>query len=172
VLAALPQADALIMAAAVADFRPTATARDKLKKEGGIPEIRLEKTPDILGAVADQKPGTGFPKVTVGFAAESRDLLENARLKLQSKKLDLIVANDISASDAGFAVETNRVILLDADGGQESLPLMSKDEVAQAVMERVAGLLVEAVCDLSPDPGGSSPSPRIGRPAPQPGPPD
>jgi phosphopantothenoylcysteine decarboxylase/phosphopantothenate--cysteine ligase len=141
VLAALPQADALIMAAAVADFRPADPARDKIKKGGGIPEIRLENTPDILHAVAERKTRSGFPRVTVGFAAESQDLLENARAKLQSKRLDLIAANDISALDAGFAVETNRVALLSADGGQESLPLMSKEGVAQAVLERVVELL-------------------------------
>ncbi len=80
-------------------------------------------------------------KVVVGFAAESRDLVENAVTKLTSKKLDFIAANDISASDAGFAVETNRITLLYADGRRESLPLMGKDEVADAIMERVAALL-------------------------------
>jgi phosphopantothenoylcysteine decarboxylase/phosphopantothenate--cysteine ligase len=77
----------------------------------------------------------------VGFAAESQELLKNARAKLQAKRLDLIAANDISARDAGFAVETNRVTLLGADGSQESLPLMSKEEVAEAVLGRVVNLL-------------------------------
>jgi phosphopantothenoylcysteine decarboxylase/phosphopantothenate--cysteine ligase len=77
----------------------------------------------------------------VGFAAESRDLLENAASKLQSKGLDLIAANDISAQDAGFAVETNRVTLLFADGRREALPLMSKSEVAETILARVAALL-------------------------------
>ncbi len=77
----------------------------------------------------------------VGFAAESRDLLENASAKLQSKGLDFIAANDISAGDAGFAVETNRVTLLFADGRSEALPLMSKSEVAETIIERVAALL-------------------------------
>jgi phosphopantothenoylcysteine decarboxylase/phosphopantothenate--cysteine ligase len=79
--------------------------------------------------------------VVVGFAAESRDLLENATAKLKSKKLDIIAANDVSASDAGFAVDTNRISLLHADGQVEALPLMSKQEVAEVILERVAALL-------------------------------
>ncbi len=133
--------DALIMAAAVADFRPKSTAKDKIKKEGGVPQIELEATEDILKAVASQKGGAKRPRVVVGFAAESRDLLQNAANKLESKGLDLIAANDISAGDAGFAVETNRVTLLFADGRKEALPLMSKTEVADILIERIAGLL-------------------------------
>lgn len=135
------ESDALIMAAAVADFRPKNQARDKIKKEGGIPQIELEATDDILKTVADARSGEARPRVVVGFAAESRDLLENAAYKLQSKGLDFIAANDISADDAGFAVETNRVTLLFADGRQEGLPLMSKSEVAEAILVRVAKLL-------------------------------
>lgn len=135
------ESDALIMAAAVADFRPKNQARDKIKKEGGIPQIELEATDDILKTVADARSGEARPRVVVGFAAESRDLLENAAYKLQSKGLDFIAANDISADDAGFAVETNRVTLLFADGRQEGLPLMSKSEVAETILVRVAKLL-------------------------------
>jgi phosphopantothenoylcysteine decarboxylase/phosphopantothenate--cysteine ligase len=135
------ESDALIMAAAVADFRPKNQAKDKIKKEGGIPQIELEATDDILKTVADARSGEARPRVVVGFAAESRDLLENAAYKLQSKGLDFIAANDISADDAGFAVETNRVTLLFADGRQEGLPLMSKSEVAEAILVRVAKLL-------------------------------
>lgn len=142
VLEAIPQADALLMAAAVADFTPAAPAGEKIKKEGGIPQITLTLAPDILSSVAEQKTATGYPRVTVGFAAESGDLLTNARAKLAKKKLDLIVANDISATDAGFAVDTNRVTLLDASGGQEELPLLSKAEVAEHILARVASLLV------------------------------
>ena len=133
--------DALIMAAAVADFRPKHQAKDKIKKEGGMPQIELEATEDILKTVAGEGSGRERPRVVVGFAAESRDLLENAAHKLQSKGLDFIAANDISAEDAGFAVETNRVTLLFADGRQESLPLMSKSEVAEVILVRVAKLL-------------------------------
>ena len=141
VLTESADSDALIMAAAVADFRPKAMAKDKIKKEGGIPRIELEATDDILKMVSLQRSETKRPFVVVGFAAESRDLLENASAKLQSKGLDFIAANDISAGDAGFAVETNRVTLLFADGRSESLPLMSKSEVAETIIERVAALL-------------------------------
>ena len=134
---------ALVMAAAVADFRPTDPAADKIKKEGGVPEIRLEHTPDILKAVAQFKAEQGWPRLTVGFAAESQQLLENAAAKLHAKRLDLIVANDISAQDAGFAVDDNRVTLLHADGFSEALPLMSKDQVAAEIMRRILTLLVQ-----------------------------
>jgi phosphopantothenoylcysteine decarboxylase/phosphopantothenate--cysteine ligase len=129
------------MAAAVADFRPRDPAADKIKKVGGIPEIRLEATPDILRAVAGYKGQHGWPRLTVGFAAESGNLFDNARAKLEAKGLDLIVANDISAPDAGFGVDTNRVTLLSPDGRCEPLPLMSKAQVAQAVLDRVVELL-------------------------------
>lgn len=141
VLEACAGADALIMAAAVADFRPKDQAQDKIKKEGGVPQIELEATEDILKTVSSRKGSAGRPRVVAGFAAESRDLLENASAKLASKRLDMIAANDISATDAGFAVETNRVTLLYADGRKESLPLMSKMEVAEILMERIAALL-------------------------------
>jgi len=135
------KSDVLIMAAAVADFRPKNLAADKIKKESGIPQIELEGTEDILKTVAGEGSGNERPRVVVGFAAESRDLLENAAHKLKSKGLDFIVANDISAQDAGFAVETNRVTLLFADGQKEELPLVSKMEVAEVILERVAKLL-------------------------------
>jgi len=135
------KADAVIMAAAVADFRPKKIARNKMKKREGIPQIELEETEDILTAIAEHRSGKKRPKVVVGFAAESRDLLANASEKLKSKKLDFIVANDISSSDAGFGVETNRVTLLFPNGKRESLPLMSKAQVAEAVIGHVAALL-------------------------------
>jgi len=141
VLAVIPQASALIMAAAVADFMPVARAEQKIKKESGIPHIELQATPDILAAVAAFKAEIGWPRLTIGFAAESQDLLVNARSKLQAKKLDFIAANDISAIDAGFGAEDNRVTLLFADGRVEALPLMSKAEVAEVILERVVALL-------------------------------
>jgi phosphopantothenoylcysteine decarboxylase / phosphopantothenate---cysteine ligase len=140
VLAACADADALLMAAAVADFRPAQAAEQKIKK-AAIPQIELEKTVDILSAVADRREGTGRPVVVVGFAAESQNLIENARDKVLRKKLSLIVANDISARDAGFAVDTNRVVLIDAGGGVEPLPLLTKTQVAEKVVERVTRLL-------------------------------
>ncbi len=141
VLSESTKADVLIMAAAVADFRPKKTARNKMKKQEGIPQIELEETEDILKAVAEHRSGKKRPRVVAGFAAESRDLLSNASEKLKSKKLDFIAANDITSSDAGFGVETNRVTLLFANGKKESLPLMSKAEVAEAIIQRVAALL-------------------------------
>lgn len=133
-------ADALIMAAAVADFRPANTAEHKIKKTA-VPEIILEKTTDILSAVAERRAQTRWPKVVVGFAAESQDLIANAREKVFRKNLSLIVANDISAQDAGFSVDTNRVLFIGATGGVEPLPLMTKAEVAEKILERVDGLL-------------------------------
>jgi phosphopantothenoylcysteine decarboxylase/phosphopantothenate--cysteine ligase len=141
VLAATADADALIMAAAVADFRPAQVADQKIKKAGAAPQIELEKTVDILGAVAARREATGKPTVVVGFAAESENLVENAREKVFRKKLSLIVANDISAKDAGFSVDTNRVTLVGSGGGVEPLPLMSKAQVAEVVLERVESLL-------------------------------
>ncbi len=156
-------ADALIMAAAVADFRPKRLAPDKLKTRDGIPQLELEATEDILKAVAARKrspelaahgpasPQGGAmslgpsevhgPRVVVGFAAESRNLLDNAAEKLRSKNLDLVVANDITARDAGFEADTNRVTILHDNGEHESLPLMSKSEVAEAIIARIGGLL-------------------------------
>jgi phosphopantothenoylcysteine decarboxylase/phosphopantothenate--cysteine ligase len=135
------ESDALIMAAAVADFRPKNIARDKIKKAGGIPQIELETTEDILKTVASQRAESKCPRLVVGFAAESRELLENAEQKLKSKGVDLMAANDISAKDAGFAVETNRVTLLFADGRREALSLMSKAEVAEVILGWVSRLL-------------------------------
>ena len=133
--------DALVMAAAVADFRPKDMAKDKIKKEGGIPQIELEATEDILKTVAEQRSESAGPRVVVGFAAESRDLLENASHKLKSKGLSFIAANDISRNDAGFAVETNRVTLLFEDGHKEVLPLLNKTEVAEQILGWVSKLL-------------------------------
>ena len=132
-------ADALVMAAAVADFRPKRVAKNKLKKRDGIPQLDLEAVPDILQAVC--KLGSQKPRCVVGFAAESRDLLKNARSKMDSKNLDLIVANDISSSDAGFGVDTNRVTFLFQDAPAEPLPLMDKAEVAETLIARMAKLL-------------------------------
>jgi phosphopantothenoylcysteine decarboxylase/phosphopantothenate--cysteine ligase len=139
VLAESEGADALIMAAAVADFRPKRVAEHKLKKRDGIPQVDLEAAPDVLAAVAAM--GSHRPGVVIGFAAESRDLLENAAAKLKSKKLDMIVANDISAADSGFGVDTNRVTLLFSDAKESPLPLMRKDEVAETIIAHLAMLL-------------------------------
>jgi phosphopantothenoylcysteine decarboxylase/phosphopantothenate--cysteine ligase len=141
VLATAGDADALLMAAAVGDFRPEKAAAQKIKKGDRDLGVRMVRTPDILSAVAVRWADSGYPRVVVGFAAESEDLEENARDKLEAKNLDLILANDITFRDAGFAAETNHVVILDRDGGVERLPLMSKTAVAEAVMERVVALL-------------------------------
>jgi phosphopantothenoylcysteine decarboxylase/phosphopantothenate--cysteine ligase len=145
VLSASTDAGVLIMAAAVADFRPETEAGQKIKRGGvdddGAYDLRLTKTIDILATVAERRKQTGRPTIVVGFAAETQNLLENAREKLRKKKLSLLVANDVSAKDAGFFVDTNRVTIIDAGGGAQTLPLMSKAEVAEAVCERVERLL-------------------------------
>jgi len=128
-----PQADALIMAAAVADYRPIRTAKDKIKKGKAGLTLELECTPDILGTVKGNF-------IKVGFAAESSNLVENAREKLKQKQLDFIVANDITASDSGFGTDTNRVTIIDRKGKIDSLPLLTKREVANKVLDRVAVL--------------------------------
>jgi len=138
VLSASAQADALIMSAAVADFTPTHAAAEKIKKSGAGLSIELQPTQDILAAVADQKAISGRPLKVIGFAAESQNLLDNARGKLLAKKLDMIVANDISATDAGFDVDTNRVVFLTPDTQPETLPLLSKSEVADRILQRLA----------------------------------
>ncbi|MEA1872586.1 MAG: bifunctional phosphopantothenoylcysteine decarboxylase/phosphopantothenate--cysteine ligase CoaBC [Chloroflexota bacterium] len=129
-----PQADALVMAAAVADYRPTKAAKDKIKKgEAGL-TLKLECTPDILGSVKGNF-------IKVGFAAESSNLVENAKQKLQQKGLDFIVANDITANDSGFGADSNRVTIIDREGKVDSLPLLAKREVAERVLDRVVEFL-------------------------------
>ncbi|GAP21096.1 bifunctional phosphopantothenoylcysteine decarboxylase/phosphopantothenate--cysteine ligase CoaBC [Leptolinea tardivitalis] len=132
------QADLLIMAAAVADFRPFHPADEKIKKEDGVPAINLEKTPDILKEIANIREKTGFPRRVIGFAAETEALVENARRKIKQKRLDMIAANDISTSDAGFEVDTNRVVLLFPDGSSQELGLQTKLEAAQSILNKAA----------------------------------
>jgi phosphopantothenoylcysteine decarboxylase/phosphopantothenate--cysteine ligase len=133
-------ADVLLMAAAVADYRPAQSQPFKIKRGEGL-ALELIPTVDILAGVAARRASAGKPHVIVGFAAETRDLLENARAKLRAKGLDLIVANDVTEPGAGFAVDTNRVTLIDARGRIEPLPLMSKAAVAEAILDRVVALL-------------------------------
>lgn len=133
-------ADVLLMAAAVADYRPAQSQPFKIKRGEGL-ALELIPTVDILAGVAARRASAGKPHVIVGFAAETRDLLENAQAKLRAKGLDLIVANDVTEPGAGFAVDTNRVTLIDARGRIEPLPLMSKAAVAEAILDRVVALL-------------------------------
>ena len=134
VIEATANADVLIMAAAVSDFRAANPTDQKIKKTGGRLVLELVENPDFLLELRDDF-------IKVGFAAESEDLLDNATKKLKEKRLDLIVANDITAKDSGFDVDTNRVTLLDKSGSIEELPLMSKREVAEVILDRVAGMM-------------------------------
>ena len=127
-------ADVVVMAAAVADFRPKASADAKLSKEDGIPELVLEPTPDILAGLARRRSPR---QVLVGFAAETHDALERGRRKLERKGVDLLVVNDVSAPGAGFDHDTNAVVIIEAGGTTTEIPLTSKDAVANAVLDRV-----------------------------------
>ncbi len=131
---AIKGSDALLMAAAVADYRPEKTASSKIKKNSTTLTLQLVRTPDILGEVKGDF-------LRVGFAAESDDLVKNAKAKLVKKGLDLIVGNDITAKDSGFSVDTNRVVLVGRNGNVEELPLMSKYDVANKILDRVVALL-------------------------------
>jgi phosphopantothenoylcysteine decarboxylase/phosphopantothenate--cysteine ligase len=132
-------ADAIIKAAAVSDYRPRERAMQKIKKGADTMTLDLEKTPDILAELGHH-PGP-FNPILVGFAAETEDLLAHAKEKLEKKNVDMIVANDVSREDAGFATETNLVKILYRDGTQEDLPLMTKDNVAHHLLDRIKILL-------------------------------
>jgi phosphopantothenoylcysteine decarboxylase/phosphopantothenate--cysteine ligase len=127
-------ADVIVMAAAVADFRPVQAATGKLKKDQGTPQIVLEATPDILAGLGATKPAG---QTLVGFAAETSDLIANAAGKLQRKHLDLIVANDVGAAGVGFQHDTNAVTLLTAGGATRTVPLADKRAIAKAVLDTV-----------------------------------
>ncbi len=129
----------IIKAAAVSDYRPKLTSTQKLKKSKVPVFLELERNPDIIGEIGSLKGD----RVLVGFAAETSHLTANARKKLKEKHLDLVVANDVSRSDSGFAVETNRVVIIDSDGNVDRLPLKSKDEVANIILDRVVQILRE-----------------------------
>jgi len=131
---AVAQADALIMAAAVADYQPKDVAVTKIKKDSPTLTLELTRTPDILAEVKGDF-------IKVGFAAEDKNVTENAKQKLEKKNLDLIVANDITIAESGFDVDTNKVTIIDREGNVEDLPLMSKREVAEKVLDRVVGIL-------------------------------
>ena len=137
VLSRFGDVDVVVMAAAVADFRPKLAAGSKLKKADGVPEVVLEPTTDILAALGAAKSG----QFLVGFAAETDALVQQAAAKMRAKRVDLMVANDVRAADSGFEVDTNRAILLTPEAGPEELPRMMKTELAEAIWDRViAGL--------------------------------
>ena len=142
VLIEVADADVLIMAAAVADFSPQAKSEQKisLAPESDL-HLTLECTQDILSATAKLRAASGKPHIVVGFAAESENLLDNARSKLRHKQLSLIAANNILASDSGFFVDTNRITLIDANDRVEELPLMSKAQAADLICDRIVNML-------------------------------
>jgi phosphopantothenoylcysteine decarboxylase/phosphopantothenate--cysteine ligase len=147
VLDGIVEADALIMAAAVSDFRPEHVAEHKIKKDGADQKvgrdlrITLTPTTDILLTVGQQRHETGYPHVLIGFAAETEDLISNARSKLARKNADYMIANDVTASGAGFQADTNVVTILGSDGSLVTLPQQTKIAVAEAIIQRVAARL-------------------------------
>jgi len=126
----------VLMAAAVADYRPVRTAEQKLKKGNGRMVLELDRTVDILSELS---PRHGA-RLLVGFAAETEHVLANAERKLADKHLDLIVANDVAGPQTGFAVDTNAVTMIDRSGHREAVPLMSKDAVADRILDRIVML--------------------------------
>ena len=135
VLKAVPGTDALIMAAAVADYRPATAAKSKLKKEEfPLMQLDLIRNPDIISEVKGNL-------IKVGFAAESENAVQNATVKLKNKGLHLIVANNITEAGSGFGADTNKVVLIDAQGNVDELPLMPKSEVAHRILDKVVSLL-------------------------------
>jgi len=131
-----PDADIIIMTAAVSDYRPLNKAEHKLKKTENNITVEFTRTRDILGGLKDRFP----EKLIVGFAAESRDILENAKKKLTAKKLDIIVANDITQKNTGFGTDTNSVLIIDKTGRIEESGLMSKLEIARKIMDKVCDM--------------------------------
>jgi len=140
VLSRAADMDVVVMAAAVADYTPADRAAQKVPKGGETLTLLLKRTPDILGDLGQRRVATGGGPVLVGFAAETENVVANASAKREKKHADLIVANDVSRSDAGFDVDTNAVTIVGADGA-EALPLQSKSRVAAEILNRVETLL-------------------------------
>jgi phosphopantothenoylcysteine decarboxylase / phosphopantothenate---cysteine ligase len=140
VFALVDGADVVIKSAAVADFRPASTSAAKIKKDAGIPTIELTRNPDILAELGARREGSGRPRL-VGFAAETDDVEAYGRAKLERKDADLLVVNDVSAADAGFAVDTNQVVILARDGARIDVPLASKSAVAGRILDEVVARL-------------------------------
>jgi phosphopantothenoylcysteine decarboxylase / phosphopantothenate---cysteine ligase len=143
---AAESADVVIMAAAVADYRPAETAPHKRKKRdlGSGTSLAMVRTTDILAELGQARAERGARRpVLVGFAAETERVVEEAKAKLSGKRCDLVVANDVTQPDAGFAVDTNRVVLVDA-GGTTELPVASKDEISHAILDRVLQMLTSS----------------------------
>jgi phosphopantothenoylcysteine decarboxylase / phosphopantothenate---cysteine ligase len=134
----LPSADVLVMAAAPADFRPAAVATQKIKKEAAPAAIAVVAAEDILLATRALRPPA---TIVVGFALETEAALAGGREKLRRKALDMVVVNDATEPGAGFGADTNRVTFLVGEGDPEALPLLAKAEVADAILDRVEGMM-------------------------------
>lgn len=143
VITEIKSADALIMSAAVADFKPATIEKEKIKKEKGLESIKLTRTVDIISEVSRIKKQKKLDLKIIGFAAESENLKSNANKKMREKGMDLIVANDISDPKAGFYVDTNKVLLIFSDGSTEQLPLLQKSEVAEKIIQHLGSWLIE-----------------------------
>lgn len=131
--------DIVIKSAAVADYKPKNLADQKLKKSDGEMMIELDRTKDILFEIGKRKKSN---QILVGFAAETHDLIAHASAKIQKKNLDLIVANNVKMAGAGFGTDTNIVTLIHKDGELEQLPMMTKQEVAKSVFDRISELII------------------------------
>ena len=139
----LTDINALIMCAAVADFRPEVSEKEKIKKDGSELLLRLEPTEDILLEVAKKRYDYTKLNAVIGFAAESENLIKNAENKLNKKKLDMIVANDISGKESGFESDKNQACFLFPDGSKRDLPLMGKDQLAELIMEEITKIIIK-----------------------------
>jgi phosphopantothenoylcysteine decarboxylase/phosphopantothenate--cysteine ligase len=139
VVARLDRADAVIMAAAVADYTPASGAAEDKVEKGGPVTLALVRTPDILAEIGERRGNRQRP-ILIGFAAQTGDVVAPARRKLQSKRVDLIVGNDVSAPGAGFDVETNQVTIVSGSDAV-TLPIMAKSDVAAAILDRLEPLL-------------------------------
>jgi phosphopantothenoylcysteine decarboxylase/phosphopantothenate--cysteine ligase len=137
VMSHLKQATIIIKSAAVADYRPSVCAEEKIKKREGLLSLHLERNPDIIAEIGKKKKN----RILIGFAMESEGLIENAKAKMLAKKMDLIVANDLKQEGAGFQSDTNIVKILDREGGMEELPLMDKMDVADRILDRAKRMI-------------------------------
>jgi phosphopantothenoylcysteine decarboxylase/phosphopantothenate--cysteine ligase len=135
VLGCVDDADVVVKAAAVSDYRPRERSAQKIKKRADVMSLDLVKNPDILAELGEKREGERY--ILVGFAAESEEVLANATKKLRDKNLDMVVVNDVTGEDAGFESDTNLVKIIHRDGGREDLPIMSKDEVANQILDRI-----------------------------------
>ena len=143
VISEMDDTDVLVMAAAVADFCCVHPAEQKIKRQAGTPDFELEPTVDILAAVNKRRLRTDFPNRVIAFAAETENLVENGLAKLEARNLDMIVVHDVTAPDVGFEGDTNRVTLIFSDGRIEELPLRTREQVAENIINKIQTWIIE-----------------------------